>query len=328
VRIVVTGGAGFIGRAVVERLVTRGDRVVALVRDQATAAHLGNDNAELVTSDLAAAEPMAATMRGADAVVHIAGMYRIGIRRSERPAMWDANVGATERVLDAAIAAGVPRIVYVSTYNVAGDTHGKVVDETYRRPPGEGFLSWYDETKLRAHEAAEARIAAGAPVIIAMPSQVYGPFDHSTASEQLALARGGRLSYLAFADLGLAWVHVHDLAAGLVATLDRGRIGEAYGLAGECRRLGESVAIAARVGGHRAPRLHVPTPLLRAMAPLNDRLGGLPGLPHNLAETISSGAGVTYWGSHDKASRELGFAPRTLAQGIADTWGGTAGPAA
>jgi nucleoside-diphosphate-sugar epimerase len=238
--------------------------------------------------------------------------------------MWDANVGTTERVLDAAIDAKVPRILYVSTLNVAGNTRGRLVDETYRRDPADGFLSWYDETKFRAQEAAEARARDGAPIVIAMPSQVYGPNDHSSASEQLALAYTGRLRYLALADLGLAWVHVHDVADGIVAALDRGRIGEAYLLAGECRRLGESVAIAARLGRRRPPLLRVPTWMLRASAPLNDAVGGLPGMPENLAETISSAAGVTFWGTHEKAASELQFAPRTLEQGITDTWG--AGP--
>ena len=186
-RIVVTGGAGFIGRAVVERLAARGDEVVALVRDPAWAAFLAAPGVELVQSTLADPAALEQAMAGADAVVHAAGSYRIGIKADERPAMWDANVGTTERVLDAAIAAKVPRILYVSTYNVVGNTHYKVVQEDDRRAATDGFLSWYDETKLRAHEAAEARIASGAPIVIGMPSQVYGPHDHSAASEQLAL---------------------------------------------------------------------------------------------------------------------------------------------
>jgi len=253
-------------------------------------------------------------------VIHAAGSYRVGLKPSERPAMWDANVGATERVLDAAIAANVPRILYVSTVNIFGDTHGAVVDETYRRPKSDGFISWYDETKLRAHEAAEARIATGAPIVIVMPGQVYGPHDHSLASLQLELAHAGKLRYSAFPDLGAAWVHVHDLATGIVAALDRGRPGEAYVLAGEPRRMGESIATAARIGGHRPPRLIIPTGFLRLIAPLNDRVGHLPMMPAGMREVISASAGVTYWASHDKATRELGFEPRTLEQGIADTW--------
>ena len=260
-------------------------------------------------------------MEGATAVIHAAGSYQVGIARSERPAMWNANVELTERVIDAAIAAGVPRIVYVSTVGIFGNTHGAVVDETYRRNLDEGFLSWYDETKFRAHAEAEARIAAGAPIIIVQPGQVYGPHDHSVASQQLALAHGGRLPYIGLPDTGLAWVHVHDLADGIVAALDRGRIGEAYSLAGECLRFDASIRIAARVGGRRPPRFALPTRLARLMAPINDAIGGFPGMPANVAETIRAGAGVTYWASHDKATRELGFAPRTLEQGVADTWG-------
>ena len=320
-RIVVTGGAGFIGRAVVERLANRDDQVVALVRDPARAAHLERPTVEVVASNLDEPALLRAVMTGADVVIHGAGMYRIGIPLSERPAMWDANVGATERVLDAAIAAGVPRIVYVSTNNVVGNTHGKVVDETFRRDLREGFASWYDETKYRAHEEAEKGIASGAPIVIVQPGQTFGPHDHSLASGQLQLAHDGRLRYLAFTDAGVAWVHVNDLADGIVAAVDRGRVGESYALGGELLRLADAIAIAARVGGRRPPRLRVPLALLRLLAPLNDRAGGLPGFPPNLRETITAGAGATYWVSHDKATRELGFNPRSLEQGVADTWG-------
>ena len=320
-RIVITGGAGFIGRAVVERLGDRGDEIIALVRDPASAGHLQRSGVTLVQSDLGEPDTLRTTMAGASAVIHAAGSYRVGIARWERPAMWAANVEVTERVLDAAIDAGAPRIVYVSTINVFGNTRGEVVDETYRRNLDDGFLSWYDETKFRAHEAAEARIAAGAPIVIVQPGLVYGPHDHSVAGQQLALAHAGRLPYIGLPETGMAWVHVRDLADGIVAALDRGRIGEAYVLAGECLRFDDSIRIAARVGGHRPPRFALPAGLARLMAPINDAIGGFRGMPSNVAETIRASAGVTYWASHDKASRELGFLSRTLEQGVADTWG-------
>lgn len=320
-RVVVTGGAGFIGRAVVRRLQARGDEVVALVRDPERAKYLAGRGVTLVASQLDDPAALEQLFEGADAVIHAAGSYRIGIRPADRPQMWEANVGATERVLDAAIAAGVPRIVYVSTNNVLGNTRGAIPDETFRRDPADGFLSWYDETKVRAHEAAEARIAAGAPIVIVQPGQTFGPHDHSLASRQLEMAHAGRLRYVAFPSTGLAWVYVDDLADGIVAALDRGRSGEAYSLAGDCRRVGESVAIAARVGGRKPPRLTIPTSLLRLFAPINDRLEGLPGMPANLGETIRASDGVTYWANHDKATAELGFQPRSLEQGVADTWG-------
>ena len=190
-RIVVTGGAGFIGRAVVRKLATGGVEVVALVRDPTKTTHLEGPRVTLVQSDLGDVARMTELMRGADGVIHAAGSYRIGIGRDEQPQMLDANLGTTERVLDAAIAAQVRRIVYVSTVNVFGNTHEVVVDETYRRDPqtkSGRFVSYYDESKFLAHRAAEERIAKGAPIVIVQPAQVYGPGDHSWFGEQLGLA--------------------------------------------------------------------------------------------------------------------------------------------
>lgn len=316
-RIAVTGGAGFVGGAVVRLLRDRGDTVVTLVRDPRKAPpDLAGPGVELVASDLSDVDELAEQLRGVDGVIHIAGSYRIGIRKDERGAMWDANVGTTTRILDAAEAAKVPRIVYVSTVNVFGNTGRVVVDETHRRDLAEGFLSWYDETKYGAHEVAEQRIAARAPVVIVMPSQVYGPGDHTAVGEQLRLAHDGRLRYRAADDVGLGFVHVEDLAVGIVGALDRGVVGQSYVLSGPVTTMRDATEIAARIGGHTLPRLKISSGLLRAMAPLG-RFMGQP----NLREVVAASAGVTYWASADKAKRELGFVPREIEQGLRDTFG-------
>jgi nucleoside-diphosphate-sugar epimerase len=224
-------------------------------------------------------------------------------------------------VLDAAVAAGVARIVYVSTVNVFGNTRGTLPDETFKRDEKLGFISWYDETKYRAHQAAEERMKNGAPIVVVMPSQVYGPNDHSLTSEQLELAFHGKLRFVALPTAGIQWVHVHDLADGIVAALDRGRVGESYVLSGDPHRMSESISIAARLGERKPPRFTMPRRLGAVIATINDRLGGLPGLPSNLHEVISAGQDVTYWANHDKATAELAFKPRSLEQGIVDTWG-------
>jgi nucleoside-diphosphate-sugar epimerase len=315
-RVVVTGGAGLVGRAVIRVLRERDDTVVALIRDPCRAAFLADAGAELVASDLSDVAALTAALHGADGLIHAAGSYRIGIPASERAAMWDSNVGTTTRVLDAAAAAGTPRIVYVSTVNVFGDTHGKVVVETYRRDLGEGFLSWYDETKYRAHEVAEQRIAAGAPLVMAMPSQVYGPGDHSGFGEQLRLAHDGMLRYRAVDDVRIGVVHSDDLAAGIVTALDRGRIGESYVLSGPRTTLRDALEISARLGGRRSPRLRIPNLILRLMAPAGRLIGQA-----NLAEIVSASAGVSYLASSAKAETELGFHARDLATGLRDTFG-------
>ena len=88
-----------------------------------------------------------------DVVFHIAGDYRVGIKESDHEEMFRTNVDGTIIALDASAAAGVQKIVYVSTVRVFGNTRGKVVDETYERPDRD-FLSYYDATKYMAHRVA------------------------------------------------------------------------------------------------------------------------------------------------------------------------------
>ena len=320
-RVFVTGGGGFIGGAVVRRLVARGDRVVALVRDPARADALRALGVDLWPGDLSRTPLIVDAMRGCDAAIHLAGSYRIGIPASERPAMLDANVGAVHRVLDAVATAGVERIVHTSTVGVFGDTRGRIVDERYRRDLVDGFLSYYDETKFLAHRAAEERIATGAPVVIVMPGMAYGAGDHSSIGAQMQAAHDGTLRYVALGDTGMSPVFVDDLAAGIVAALDRGRIGEAYVLAGENTRIRDALAVAARVGGHRSPRLELPDALVRLGSRAPAWLARRAGLPHDLREVLTSSLGVTYWASSAKAAAELGYTPRDLASGIRAAFG-------
>lgn len=317
-RVFVTGGTGFIGRRVVERLIGRRATILAAVRDPARATDLADLGVELAVDDLSDVARLADHMRGADAAVHVAGSYRVGIRRDERGSMWDANVGATTRFLDAAERAGIPRLLYVSTVNVFGNTRGAIVDETYRRNLVDGFLSWYDETKYGAHEVVERRLADRAPIVVVLPSQVYGPGDHSEVGRQLRGAYEGTLRYRALDDVGLGLVHVEDLANGIVAALERGRAGQSYILSGPTTTLGVAMALAAELGNQRLPRLRLPTSLLRAAAPLG-RVIGQP----NLREVVAASAGVTYWASSAKARLELGFEARDLHTGLEATFAAT-----
>jgi dihydroflavonol-4-reductase len=156
--------------------------------------------------------------------------------------------------------------------------------------------------------------------VIAQPGQVYGPRDHSGVGEQLRAAHDGTLRYIVLADLGLAPVFVNDVAAGIVAALDRGRIGESYFLGGQNTRLRDMLAAAARVGGHTLPALELPVPLMRLAARLPARFARSMGFPDDLAEVVRAGLGVTYWGSSAKAATELGYAPRDLASGMRATF--------
>jgi dihydroflavonol-4-reductase len=318
-KIFVTGATGFIGGHVAEKLRQRGDDVVALVRSPEKAAKLRALGVELVRGDLSDRDALKQGMQGADAVIHGAAIYKVGIPKSERPAMYEANVRGTENVLDAAIEAGIPRIVYVSTVAVFGNTSGNVVDETYQRNEADGFLSYYDETKYLSHKVAKDRIAKGAPIVIVQPGGVYGPDDHSEVGNIIEQTAEGKLPAKAFEKLGLTMVYVEDVADGTVLALDKGQIGESYVLGGEVTRLGDVIDKTAAIAGRKPPRFTMPTVVLKAMAPLGPVVGPALGFPKNFKEAIDTSNNVTYWAKQDKAERELGYAPRDLETGLKQT---------
>jgi nucleoside-diphosphate-sugar epimerase len=321
VRIFLTGGTGFIGAHVARKLRERGDEVVALARSPEKAASLRELGCEIVEGDLADKDAIKRGLQGVDAAIHGAAIYKVGIPKSDRPGMWKANVEGTEAVLDAAIEAGVPKIVYVSTVNVFGNTNGRVVDESYERDVSDGFVSYYDETKYRSHQIAKDRIAKGAPIVIVQPGGVYGPDDHSEVGNMIDEASRGKLRMKAFPDTGLNLVHVEDVADGVLLALDSGQPGEAYVLGGELSTLGDAIDKASDISGQKRVKLTLPPLLAKLSAPLGPVVGPLMGFPPNLKEAINASDGVTYLAKDDKARRELGYSPRDLDTGLRETLG-------
>ena len=303
-RVFATGTTGFLGSVIAEQLRARGDTVVALVRDPTKAELLRKAGRDVVVGDLADPDALKRGCDGCDAVVHAGAIYEVGIKAPRRVDMYEANVNGTERVLAAALATGVPKVVHVSSIVVFGNTGGKVVDETFRR--ADAYTSYYDETKTLAHRVAESFIAKGLPVVIAQPGQIYGPGDHSGIGALFRRAAAGKLPVLTFGDLGLCFVHVADAASGIVMLIDRGRPGQAYVLGGEMARLRDAVRIVASLAGKPAPRFEVPTSILRFAARLRP----------DLAEVVRSADGVTFWATDAKARSEIGYAPRSLREGL------------
>jgi dihydroflavonol-4-reductase len=318
-KVFVTGGTGFIGGHVVKRLRERGDEVVALVRSPEKGASLKDMGCDLEGGDLSDKGTLREGMRDCDAAIHGAAMYEVGIPESERGAMYEANVLGTENVLRAALEEKIPKVVYISTVGAFGNTHGRVVDETYRHP-GREFTSFYEETKVKAHRIAQRLIDdEGLPCVIVQPGGVYGPGDHSAIGTQIHQFLAGRLPLIPFPELGFNMVHVDDVAAGVLLALDNGQIGEAYVLGGQITTMREAMDTLARVAGKKAPKRAMPTSLLKVMTPIGPVVGRLMGQPPNLSELISAADGVTYWARHDKAIEQLDYSPRGLEEGLRDT---------
>jgi nucleoside-diphosphate-sugar epimerase len=317
VKVFVTGATGFIGSEVARRLRGRGDEVVALVRNPAGATELGDLGCTLIAGDLGDVAAIREGMTGCDAVIHGAAMYEIGIPKSRRPAMYEANVRGTENVLGAAMELKVQRVVYVSTVNAFGNTAGKIVDESHVH--NEKYVSYYDETKHKAHKVAKEFIARGLPLVIVQPGGVYGPGDTSPQGKLINQFLDGKLPAMMFPETGVNMVHRDDVAEGILLCLDRGEVGEAYVLGGEITTMGQAIKTLGKVAGRKPPRMTVPAIVLKAIAPLGPVIGPAMGQGPNLREIITAVDGVTYWAKDDKARRELGYSPRQLEQGMRDT---------
>jgi nucleoside-diphosphate-sugar epimerase len=316
-RYFVTGATGFIGGVLVRQLRDAGHDMVALVRDLKKAASLEALGVELAQGDVTERGTLRAPMMGADGVFHAAAWYAVGTDSSRAVAI---NVEGTRNVLETMQALAIPKGVYTSTLAVNSDTKGRRVDETYRYTGP--HLSAYDETKARAHfEVAVPLIEQGLPLVIVMPGLVYGPGDTSQMGAVLRQAVEGRLVTLP-GDAAGCWAHVDDVVAGHVLAMEKGEPGETYVIAGPCHSWREVFEVAARVTGTKLRALWTPGAVMRGMARVMGVAEKVLPVPSTFrAETLRELGGTTYFGDNSKAKRELGYAPRSLEDGMRDTFG-------
>lgn len=310
----VTGATGFVGGAVARQLAQAGHSVVALARTPEKARDLAALGVTVAPGDVTDRASMRAPMTGADGVFHIAGWYKIGVRDTSPGQA--INVEGTRNVLTVMTELGIAKGVYTSTLAVNGDTHDELVDESYRAPAGP-WLSEYDRTKWAAHyEVAEPMIRDGLPLVIAMPGLVYGPGDTGPFRAALVQYLTRRLP-LTPKRTAFSWGHVDDIARAHILAMEKGKPGEEYIIAGPTHTFIDAMALAERVTGIVAPRIHPGPTTMRAMAAMMGVIGAVVPLPESYtAESLRVIAGVTYIGDNAKAKRELGYDPRPLDAGL------------
>jgi len=205
--------------------------------------------------------------------------------------------------------------VYVSSTVALGPVAESEGDETSHWDGP--FPTVYHRTKTRAHELARAAQAEGLPLVIVCPSYVYGPGDHGPAGRFLAELLGGKLPGLVSDPAWFSFVHVDDVVAGLVAAGERGRPGATYVLSGEAATFNGFAEQAAALAGMRAPRLRLPRGLALLAGSLLDALSRRTGRRYSLSrEGVASVTGGRWLHSHALATRELGWTPRPLAEGL------------
>lgn len=256
-RAFVTGGTGFIGGAVVRRLVEAGHEVRALVRPGANTRQLTGLPVEQVPGDLGDADALRAGMAGCQWAYHVAALYSYGEHRWEE--FYETNVQGTRRVLEAARQTGVDRIVYTSSIAVLG-VHPDHRPATEDSPPSslKDRIGPYQRSKFLAEEVAHEYAARGLPVVIVNPSTPVGIGDHKpTPTGQIIVdfLHGRMFGYV---DTGLNVVDVDNVAAGHLLAAERGRLGERYILGGENLTLKQLLDLLAEITGRPPVRLRIP----------------------------------------------------------------------
>ena len=315
VKVLVTGATGFIGGRLVRQLLAAGYQVRALVRAPERAAELARDGVELAAGDVTEPASLERALDGVDGVFHLAAVYDFGLDLEQ---MRRVNVEGTRNVLDAAAHAGTARILYCGSDTSLGDTHGALRDESKVHEGDD--RSAYEASKREAHRLVGERAREGAPVINAIVSTVYGPGDTSVIGELIENHLAGRLVFALDRSAGYTFAHVDDVATALRLAFEKGGLGESYLVSGTPASFGEFFRTLSSVSGIAPPAIELPGWLVGALTPLLALLGRAVGKsPAAVKELLAMGRRVTRFFSSAKAQGELGWTPRNLEQGLADT---------
>lgn len=312
----VTGVSGFVGSAVAHALAARGTKVRGLARASSPRANLVDFPGALVEGDLRDPAAVARAMAGVRHLFHVAADYRLWAPDPEE--IVRNNQATTRIVMEAALAAGVERIVYTSSVATLKPRADSPADETRTARPEEA-VGAYKRSKVVAERLVETMVAErGLPAVIVQPSTPIGPRDvkPTPTGRIIVEAASGRMP--AFVDSGLNLVHVDDVAAGHLLALDRGRIGERYILGGEDVMLGEMLAEIAGIVGRRPPTVRIPRAPLFPLAWANEQLArARDGDPFLTLDSLRMAKHRMFFTSA-KAEAELGYRARPHAAALAD----------
>jgi dihydroflavonol-4-reductase len=313
--LLVTGASGFVGSAIANAARAAGYRVRVLVRASSPRTNITPSD-EVVLGDICDRASLAAALRGARYLVHAAADYRLW-----SPAPDDivrTNVDGTRAVMEEALRAGIERIVHTSSVATLALRDDRPADESQRLSASEA-VGAYKKSKVIAERLVEDMVEQqGLPAVIVNPSTPIGPRDvkPTPTGRIIVEAACGRMP--GFVDTGLNLAHVDDVAAGHLAALRGGRLGERYILGGENVRLGTMLADVAALVGRRPPTLRFPIAALYPVALGAEWLAHLTGKePFATRDGLRMARHYMFF-DDAKARRELGYASRPYRQAIAD----------
>lgn len=316
-KVLITGASGFVGSAVAHALVRAGYAVRGLVRPSSSRCNFAGLDIELVTGDICDRELVGRAMAGVRFLYHVAADYRLWAHDPEQ--IEHTNREGTRNLMQAALSEGVERVVYTSSVaTLAIAANGVPADESCRLPI-HAAIGAYKRSKVAAEALVTAMVSEDRlPAIIVHPSTPIGPRDvkPTPTGRIIVEAAAGRMP--AYVDTGLNLVHVDDVAAGHLAALKHGRIGERYILGGQNVGFACLLAEIASLSGRQPPRLRLPHSVLYPFALLAEAKARLTQCEPFLTRDGLRMSKQRMFFSSAKAQRDLGYCARPYQEGLAD----------
>lgn len=315
--ILVTGATGHVGNVLVRELLARGYAVRALTLPGEDCNSLEGLKVECVPGDVLDPSVLESAMQGVDLVFHLAAVISLLPRQDDL--LERVNVQGTRNVIEAVRKMGVRRLVYTSSIHALGrPPQGVVIDEKLPFDV-ESTAGEYDRTKALASLEVLQAVREGLDAVIVCPTGVVGPFDflHSEMGHLVLDWMKKRTHVLINGSYD--FVDVRDVALGHILAAEKGRAGEIYILGGERIGLAGLKQLVQEAVGVRSPLMLIPFKFARFLTiftPLWYRITRTrPRFTRYALETVVSNSAI----SHAKASRELGYHPRSLRQAMVDT---------
>ena len=314
-KVLVTGGTGYLGRAVVRALAARGHDIVVFART-ATASGLSGV-LSFVDGDIRDRAALERAAAGCDAISHSAALVSIWRRR--RQDFDEVNVGGLRNVLDAAAAQRISRILYTSSFLA-------LTPRDLRQPIE---ANDYQRTKVAADRLADERVRNGSPLVRVYPGVIYGPgalTEGNLIGRLIADHLKGRLPGLVGPEHPWSYAYVDDVAEGHCAALERGEAGARYELGGENAPQTRVFDLVRQIAGRRLP-MRIPFPVADALGAAEElrvtMFGGTPLITRGAVEIFRHDWSL----DSGRATRELGYTITPLDEGIRRTVASIAGAA-
>jgi dihydroflavonol-4-reductase len=323
-RILITGGTGFIGYHTAITLMEAGHEVRLLVRNEEKMRNMFGDRIRnFVCGDITDASAINAALTGCDGVVHTAAM--VSIDQKDAELVQKTNVGGTKLVIGGAVEAGIQHIIHVSSVTALYNPEARFLNEY--SPPGSAENA-YGKSKVDSEIYVRSLQDAGAPIHITYPGSVIGPDDPA-----LTEPHQGLIAYLSgtipVPPSGNQWVDVRDIALAHRALLEIDLNPGRYTLGGQFVPWGKFVDILARLTGRKLRKIPVPGSFMLGLGRLLDSINKRRDKPLDIPVTYEAMTYATHWVKMDdsKARADLGLQMRPVEETLTDTvrWLNSAG---